>query len=308
MARKRRGEKVDGWLILDKPEGLNSTRAVSVVRRVFNAAKAGHAGTLDPLATGVLPIALGEGTKTVPFVMDGRKSYRFEVRWGQATATDDREGDVTATSETRPTAAEIQAALPGFLGEIEQVPPRYSAIKIDGERAYDLARADAPVEMKSRIVTVTRLELMRIVDADTAEFELDCGKGTYVRSLGRDLALALGTVGHVHSLRRLRSGPFTLEHAISLDLLDGPEQVPAPQSHLLPIETALDDIPALALNGMEATLMRNGQAVPLFRAVDLQRLGDLEEGDMVCTVSDGKPVALARFSQGRLHPVRVLNL
>lgn len=308
MARKRRGEKVDGWLILDKPEGLNSTRAVSIVRRVFNAAKAGHAGTLDPLATGVLPIALGEGTKTVPFVMDGRKSYRFEVRWGQATATDDREGEIVATSETRPTAAEIQAALPGFLGEIEQVPPRYSAIKIEGERAYDLARADQPVEMKSRIVTVTRLELMRIVDADTAEFELDCGKGTYVRSLGRDLALALGTVGHVHSLRRLRSGPFTLEHAISLDLLDGPEQVPAPQSHLLPIETALDDIPALALNGMEATLMRNGQAVPLFRAVDLQRLGDLEEGDMVCTMSDGKPVALARFSQGRLHPVRVLNL
>lgn len=308
MARKRRGEKVDGWLILDKPEGLNSTRAVAIVRRVFDAAKAGHAGTLDPLATGVLPIALGEGTKTVPFVMDGRKSYRFEVRWGEARATDDREGEVTATSTHRPDAAAIAAALPGFIGEIDQVPPRYSAIMIDGARAYDLARANEVVEMKSRRVTVTRFELLRIVDADTAEFEIDCGKGTYVRSLGRDLALALGTVGHVHSLRRLRAGPFTLEHAISLDLLDGPEHGPAPQSHLLPIETALDDIPALALNGMEATQMRSGQPVPLFRAVDLQRLGSLEEGGMVCAMSDGKPVALARFSQGRLHPVRVLNL
>ena len=308
MARKRRGEKVDGWVVLDKPEGLNSTRAVSIVRRLFDAAKAGHAGTLDPLATGVLPIALGEATKTVPFVMDGRKAYRFTVRWGEARTTDDREGEVSDTSDVRPAEADILAALPGFLGEIEQVPPRYSAIKIDGERAYDLARANVPIEMKSRIVTLTRLDLLRIVDADHAEFEVECGKGTYVRSLARDLALALGTVGHVTSLRRTRSGPFTLDHAISLDLLEESAQGPGLQSHLLPIETALDDIPALALNGSEASQLRSGQPIPMFRAADIGRLGDLDKVDIVCAMAEGRPVALTRFAEGRLHPVRVFNL
>ncbi|MBC7136311.1 MAG: tRNA pseudouridine(55) synthase TruB [Oceanibaculum nanhaiense] len=308
MARKRRGEKVDGWVVLDKPEGLNSTRAVSIVRRLFDAAKAGHAGTLDPLATGVLPIALGEATKTVPFVMDGRKAYRFTVRWGEARTTDDREGEVSDTSDVRPAEVDILAALPGFLGEIEQVPPRYSAIKIDGERAYDLARANMPIEMKSRIVTLTRLDLLRIVDADHAEFEVECGKGTYVRSLARDLALALGTVGHVTSLRRTRSGPFTLDHAISLDLLEESAQGPGLQSHLLPIETALDDIPALALNGSEASQLRSGQPIPMFRAADIGRLGDLDKVDIVCAMAEGRPVALTRFAEGRLHPVRVFNL
>ena len=308
MARKRRGEKVDGWVVLDKPEGLNSTRAVSIVRRLFDAAKAGHAGTLDPLATGVLPIALGEATKTVPFVMDGRKAYRFTVRWGEARTTDDREGEVSDTSDVRPAEADIRAALPRFLGEIEQVPPRYSAIKIDGERAYDLARANVPIEMKSRIVTLTRLDLLRIVDADHAEFEVECGKGTYVRSLARDLALALGTVGHVTSLRRTRSGPFTLDHAISLDLLEESAQGPGLQSHLLPIETALDDIPALALNGSEASQLRSGQPIPMFRAADIGRLGDLDKVDIVCAMAEGRPVALTRFAEGRLHPVRVFNL
>ena len=308
MARKRRGEKVDGWVVLDKPEGLNSTRAVSIVRRLFDAAKAGHAGTLDPLATGVLPIALGEATKTVPFVMDGRKAYRFTVRWGEARTTDDREGEVSDTSDVRPAEADIRAALPRFLGEIEQVPPRYSAIKIDGERAYDLARANMPIEMKSRIVTLTRLDLLRIVDADHAEFEVECGKGTYVRSLARDLALALGTVGHVTSLRRTRSGPFTLDHAISLDLLEESAQGPGLQSHLLPIETALDDIPALALNGSEASQLRSGQPIPMFRAADIGRLGDLDKVDIVCAMAEGRPVALTRFAEGRLHPVRVFNL
>ena len=308
MARKRRGEKVDGWVVLDKPEGLNSTRAVSIVRRLFDAAKAGHAGTLDPLATGVLPIALGEATKTVPFVMDGRKAYRFTVRWGEARTADDREGEVSDTSDVRPAEVDILAALPGFLGEIEQVPPRYSAIKIDGERAYDLARANMPIEMKSRIVTLTRLDLLRIVDADHAEFEVECGKGTYVRSLARDLALVLGTVGHVTSLRRTRSGPFTLDHAISLDLLEESAQGPGLQSHLLPIETALDDIPALALNGSEASQLRSGQPIPMFRAADIGRLGDLDKVDIVCAMAEGRPVALARFAEGRLHPVRVFNL
>jgi tRNA pseudouridine55 synthase len=308
MARKRRGEKVDGWVVLDKPEGLNSTRAVSIVRRLFDAAKAGHAGTLDPLATGVLPIALGEATKTVPFVMDGRKAYRFTVRWGEARTTDDREGEVSDTSDVRPAEADILAALPGFLGEIEQVPPRYSAIKIDGERAYDLARANMPIEMKSRIVTLTRLDLLHNVDADHAEFEVECGKGTYVRSLARDLALVLGTVGHVTSLRRTRSGPFTLDHAISLDLLEESAQGPGLQSHLLPIETALDDIPALALNGSEASQLRSGQPIPMFRAADIGRLGDLDKVDIVCAMAEGRPVALTRFAEGRLHPVRVFNL
>lgn len=308
MARKRRGEKVDGWVVLDKPIGLNSTRAVSIVRRLFDAAKAGHAGTLDPLATGVLPIALGEATKTVPFVMDGRKAYRFTVRWGEARTTDDGEGGVCDTSPMRPAEADIIAALPGFLGEIEQVPPRYSAIKVDGERAYDLARANVAVEMKSRIVTITRLALSRIIDTNHAEFEVDCGKGTYVRSLARDLALALGTVGHVTALRRTRSGPFTLDHAISLDSLEESAHGPGLQSHLLPIETALDDIPALALNGSEASQLRSGQAIPMFRAADIGRLGDLDKADIVCAMAEGKPVALTRFAEGRLHPVRVFNL
>ncbi|GAB4189942.1 MAG: tRNA pseudouridine(55) synthase TruB [Thalassobaculales bacterium] len=308
MARRRRGQPVNGWVVLDKPEGMTSTQAVSAVRRAFDAQKAGHAGTLDPVATGVLPIALGEATKTVPFAVDGDKTYRFTLRWGEATDTEDREGRVTAVSEVRPGRDAIAAVLPRFLGEITQVPPRYSAIKIDGQRAYDLARAEEVVEMAPRQVRIDRLELVALPDADHAVFEVDCGKGTYMRSLGRDIALALGSLGHLVALRRLAVGPFTEEMAIPLDFLDHDTHGAAVYSHLLPLETALDDIPALALSEPEAARLRNGQPVSLMRSGDLARLAGIEAGDLVLATAHGSPVAIGRIERGALAPVRVLNL
>jgi tRNA pseudouridine55 synthase len=309
MARKPRGKPIHGWLVIDKPAGMTSTRVVGLVKRQTQAAKAGHAGTLDPIATGILPVALGEATKTVPYLMDARKRYRFTLRWGEARTTDDREGEVTRTSPVRPSVAQIEAALPRFIGPIAQVPPKYSAIKVEGERAYDLARAHIEVELAARTVRIDAFRLARMIDADHAEFEVECGKGAYMRSLARDLALALGSVGHVAALRRLQVGPFTEADAISLDFSDVPGHIPAPLlEHLLPVETALDDIPALAVTGPEASLLRQGQPVPVFRKVDLERLGRAREGDTVCAVSAGRPVALTRLDQGRLCPVRVLNL
>jgi tRNA pseudouridine55 synthase len=300
---------IHGWLVIDKPEGVTSTRVVGRVKRLTGAAKAGHAGTLDPIATGILPVALGEATKTVPYLMDAVKRYRFTLRWGEARATDDREGAVTAESPVRPSVAAIEAALPRFHGSIEQVPPKYSAIKIDGERAYDLARADVAVELAPRVVRIDAFSLVRAIDADHAEFEVTCGKGAYMRGLARDLALALGSVGHVAALRRLQVGPFVEADAISLDFSEVPGHIPPPLlEHLLPVETALDDIPALAVTEPEASLLRQGQPIPVFRKADLERLGQAQEGDTVCAISAGKPVALARLDQGRLCPVRVLNL
>lgn len=312
MARKRKGEPIHGWIILDKPEGLTSTQALSKVRRLLNAEKAGHGGTLDPAATGILPIALGEATKTVSYAMDGEKTYRFTVRWGERTTTDDREGAVTERSDVRPDAAAIRAALPAFLGEIEQVPPQFCAIKINGERAYDIAREGDAVDLKSRVVRIDRLELIETPDADTAVLEVDCGKGTYVRSIARDLAERLGTVGHVITLRRLRVGAFTLERAISLDDLAAMEQGAAVERLLLPIETALDDIPALALTEAEAHRLRHGQTVALLTRQDRERLAALHGavgGDgAVIALFGGKPVALARVEGAEVRPVRVLNL
>ncbi|MFO1189766.1 MAG: tRNA pseudouridine(55) synthase TruB [Alphaproteobacteria bacterium] len=258
--RRRRPERgLSGWLVVDKPSGLTSAQAVARVKRLTGAAKAGHAGTLDPLATGVLPIALGEATKTVSYVMDGAKTYRFTVRWGEARSTDDAEGPVTATHSGRPAEAEIQAVLPRFRGQIEQVPPVFSAIKVEGRRAYEMARADQAVVLASRRVMIRRLDLVARPDADHAVFEVECGKGTYMRSLARDIALALGTVGHVAALRRLRVGRFGEEQAISLEQEDHMGHSPALVAHLLPIETALDDIPALALTETEARKLRSGQ-------------------------------------------------
>ena len=308
MAARRRGEKVDGWLVLDKPAGMTSTQAVGAVRRLFQAAKAGHGGTLDPLATGLLPIALGEATKTVPYVMDGRKTYRFILKFGEARSTDDAEGAVTAICGVRPDGAAILAVLPHFRGAIQQVPPAFSAVHVAGERAYDLARAGVAVDLAPRTVTIARLELVDQPDADHAVFEMESGKGAYVRSLGRDLALALGTVGHVAALRRTAIGPFTEAHAISLESLGTVGHSPAALRQLLPVETALDDIPALALTDTEANRLRCGQPVGLFRRQDLQRIGHLESGSLVCAMAGGKPVALARFEGGDLRPVRVLNL
>lgn len=312
MARKRKGQPIHGWLVLDKPEGLTSTQALSKVRRLLNAEKAGHGGTLDPLATGILPIALGEATKTVSYAMDGAKTYRFTIRWGERTATDDREGEVIDRSDARPDEAAIRAALPAFLGEIDQVPPQYSAIKVDGERAYDIAREGDVVDLAARRVRIDRFELVEMPDADHAVLEVDCGKGTYVRSLARDLAEALGTVGHVAVLRRLRVGQFTLDKAISLDELAAMDHGAAVERLLLPIETALDDIPALALTEAEAHRLRHGQAVALLTRQDLERLtairGAVGEDGIVIALSGGKPVALVRVEGAEVRPVRVINL
>ncbi|HYC05918.1 MAG TPA: tRNA pseudouridine(55) synthase TruB [Azospirillaceae bacterium] len=313
MARKRKGIPLHGWLVLDKPPGVTSTQAMAKARWLLKAEKAGHGGTLDPIATGILPIAFGEATKTVAYAMECGKTYRFTLRFGQSTTTDDLAGEVLATSDARPTDAQIEAALAPFQGLIEQVPPQFSAIKVDGERAYDLARGGETVDLKSRRVRIDGFHLTGRPDADHAEFEVECGKGTYIRSLARDLSVALGTVGHVSALRRLRVGRFGLDRAISLDELERVAQTPEVERLLLPIETALDDIPALALTDAEAHRLRQGQTVALLRRQDLDRLeglrAGLADGDgTVLAMSAGRPVALARVEGAEIRPVRVLNL
>jgi tRNA pseudouridine55 synthase len=308
MGRRKGGTPVHGWLVLDKPFGMSSSRAVGAVRHLLGAAKAGHGGTLDPLATGILPIALGEATKTVAWAMAGRKTYRFTLRWGEARATDDAEGAVTATSEARPGAAEIAAVLPRFTGTIQQVPPAYSALKLAGERAYDLARRGETVELAPRTAEIFALRLLGVIDEDHAEFEVETGKGVYVRSLGRDIALALGTVAHIAALRRLAVGRFTLERAISLDKLEALRHSAAVFEHLLPIETALDDIPAMALTEAEAHRLRHGQSVVPLLAADQARLDELGIGALVRATAGETLVALTEVSAGGLRPVRVLNL
>ncbi len=310
MGRRRRGQPIHGWIIIDKPPGMTSSRVVGRVRAILDAAKAGHGGTLDPLATGVLPIALGEATKTVSWVMDGAKRYRFTARWGEARATDDTEGAVTAVSDVRPDEARIRAALDQFIGDIDQTPPAYSAIKVAGRRAYDLARAGEEVVLAARRVRIDTLTLVAIPDADHAEFEVTCGKGTYMRSLARDIALALGTVGHVSTLRRTAVGPFDEAAAISLETLESLVHSAPPSDYLLAVETALDDIPALALNPAQADHLRHGRPVRVrgpegHAFVDV---GDASEGDVVCAMADGRAVALARYQDGEIRPVRVLNL
>jgi tRNA pseudouridine55 synthase len=308
MARRQRGQRVNGWLILDKDLGMTSTAAVGAVRRLFDAAKAGHGGTLDPLATGLLPIALGEATKTVPYVMDGMKTYRFTLKFGEARSTDDAEGEVIATSISRPTDVAIRAALPAFCGTISQRPPVFSALKVAGERAYDLARAGKAVELAPRDILIERFDLIGRPDADQAIFEVRSGKGAYMRSLARDLAEALGSRGHVAALRRIAVGPFQESHGISLDSLKALGHIPAASRHLLPVATALDDIPALAITDSEASRLRCGQAVGPIRRQDLERIGQFGSGAIFCAKSGGLPVALVRLEAGDIRPVRVLNL
>jgi tRNA pseudouridine55 synthase len=311
VAKKKRGQPIDGWVILDKPAGMGSTDVVSAVKRALDAQKAGHGGTLDPFATGLLPIALGEATKTVHYVMDGRKTYRMTLRFGEETTTLDPEGSAVATSDHRPSDAEIKAALSDFIGDISQTPPAYSAIKINGERAYDLARAGQDVEMKSRIVRIDAIRFLSRPDADHVILEVDCGKGTYIRSLGRDLAQALGTVGSLTALRRLSVGPFTEADAISLDALaqmgHNPTESGSKPYGLLAIEAALDGIPAMVLSEVETARLRNGQSVSLFRKVDLARIADLKDGDEAVALCGGIAVALVRYGKGEIRPVRVLN-
>jgi tRNA pseudouridine55 synthase len=306
MVRQKKGRKIDGWLILDKPAGITSTQAVNKIKRALDAQKAGHGGTLDPLATGLLPIALGAATKTVPYVMDSTKIYHFTIRFGEARDTDDAEGAVVATSDARPTDDEIRAALPRFQGNIMQIPPAFSAIKVEGERAYDLARAGAPPELPPRPAQVDRFELIGRPDADTAEFEVQSGKGVYMRALARDLSRACGTVGHIVVLRRLRVGPFLENMAVTLDKLLDPEHTPATLAEFVrPLSTALDDIPALALNAAEFLLLSQGQAISL---VDLMgRIPEAANPDegLVRIVAAGGVKALARLSDGWLKPERL---
>ncbi|MBM3484083.1 MAG: tRNA pseudouridine(55) synthase TruB [Alphaproteobacteria bacterium] len=291
---------LDGWLVIDKPVGPSSARIVATVKRLSGASRVGHGGTLDPLASGILPIALGEATKTVRFVMTGQKRYLFTVAFGEARSTDDSEGEVIETSERRPTEAEISAVLDRFRGEIEQRPPDYSAIKVGGQRAYKAARADQPLALAPRWVRVDRLDLIAIGGPDRADFDVVCGKGVYVRALARDLALALGTVGHVAALRRTAVGRFDESAAISLETLERLGHSAALVRHLFPVEAVLDDIPALALTADEANRLRQGQAI---------RLAANTAGEgLFQTRSDDRLIALAEASGGILRAVRVFNL
>ena len=307
MPPKRRGIPLDGWLSIDKPLGMTSTQVVGAVRRATGAAKIGHGGTLDPLATGVLPIALGEATKTVSYVMDGSKTYHWQVQWGESRNTDDREGVVIGTSDVRPSTDQIKAALSAFIGEIEQVPPAFSAIKVDGERAYDLARSGETVELRSRKVTIHSFTLVGQPDADHADFETIAGKGTYIRSLARDLSLALGTLGHVSVLRRISCGPFHEDSSVSLETLHEVGQSPALQGFLLPIETALDDIPALALTEEEARRLKCGQAVSLLRLAARDPTAVVIPDSIVRAMNGQRVVALARIENGEIRTMRVIH-
>jgi tRNA pseudouridine55 synthase len=305
--QKRDRRDVHGWVVLDKPIGMTSTQAVAVVKRLFNAKRAGHAGTLDPLASGGLPIALGEATKTVPFVMDGRKRYRFTVCWGEERDTDDTEGQVVKTSELRPTAEAISALLPRFTGLIEQIPPQYSAIKVQGERAYDLARDGEKVELAPRPVEIHHLSLVEQLDSSRSVFEAECGKGTYVRALARDIGRILGCFGHICALRRTLVGPFTESDMIPLAELEALCNRAASgegslADALLPVETALDDIPALAVTRADAARLHRGQAV-LLRGRDAPN----SSGTVYVTVA-GRLLALAELGNGELIPKRVFNL
>ncbi|PJK29782.1 tRNA pseudouridine(55) synthase TruB [Minwuia thermotolerans] len=301
MGRRRRGQPVHGWLVLDKPVGPTSTDMVNRARRLLDAQKAGHAGTLDPLASGILPIAFGEATKCVPLLNDATKVYRFTVRWGVQTTTDDAEGEALAESDIRPAPAAIGAALATFTGRIMQTPPTFSAIKVNGQRAYDLARAGAPPDLPPREAEIHGLVHIDDPDPDHSRFEMRSGKGVYVRSLARDLALALGARGHVAELRRTAVGPFRENTAISLDDFVSLCDKRAGLEALSPIETALDDIPALALTGEQADRLRHGQPVRVLNFTS-------PEAELLCVTHDRKPVALARYRSEFVEPVRVFNL
>jgi tRNA pseudouridine55 synthase len=309
---KRKGEPVHGWLVLNKPLGITSTKALSIARRLLNADKAGHAGTLDPLADGVLPLAFGEATKTVPYLVDARKTYRFSVQWGGETTTDDAEGPVVRSSDLRPSADQILAALPAFVGEIMQTPPAFSAIKVDGERAYDLARSGAEVELAARAAHIHRLELCESEEG-RGVFEMVCGKGTYVRAFARDIGRVLGCYGHVRTLTRLRVGPFGIETAISLEKLEESAKDGAAKRLLMPLATVLDDIPALAVTEQEAAQLRLGRAILARGRVSLRTGAEAEEGETVsgppvfCRSRAGDPVAIGAFDRGEIRPTRVFN-
>ncbi len=309
MARKKKGNKINGWLILDKPLGITSTQAIGKLRRLYSPQKIGHAGTLDPLATGVLPIAMGEATKTIPFVQDASKTYEFSVTWGEQRSTDDAEGEVIATSDNRPTTDDIKNALSAFLGEIDQIPPQFSAIKIDGKRAYDLARAGENVDIKSRKITVHSLELISN-NGSTADLCMNCSKGTYVRSIARDLAEALNTKAYVSKLRRTHVGSFNQDNAFSLAILGEMDDSATLSEALLPIDSALDDILALEISEKEAADLKNGRALTFISTADAHRLNGLsaKSDDIIIAKLGDKPIALIKIDKNILKPVRVFNI
>ena len=316
MGRRSKGLDIDGWVVLDKPEDVTSTDAVARVRRIFNANKAGHAGTLDPLASGVLPIALGEATKTVPYLVEAEKSYVFTVRWGVSTATQDREGAIIAQSDVRPTPDAIRAALTAFEGKIEQVPPAYSAIKVEGARAYDLARAGETVELKPRTVVLHAIELLETPSPEESVFSMRCGKGFYVRALVRDLAAALGAEGHVAALRRTCVGPFHADRAVPLDDLVELGHKGAASERLEPVETALADIPALAISGEDASKLRQGRPIVLLPHVvetlkskfQTRTVSGQDASRAALALCEGKAVALGDVRAGQFKPIRVFHL
>ena len=298
MGRKRKGRDISGWLVVDKPAGMTSTAVVNKVRWAMDAKKAGHAGTLDPEATGVLAVALGEATKTVPYITDALKAYTFTVRLGQATNTDDAEGEVIAQSDMRPSDGDIKQALSPFLGDIMQVPPKFSAVKIDGQRAYKLARDGENVELSARPLWVEDLILVDRPDDDHVVLEMTCGKGGYVRSIARDLGEALGCHGHVKELRRIWSGPFEAEDGLSIEQIDEMAKTTALDEYLHPLETGLSDLPELKCTPEGATRLRNGNPGMVLAS-------DVEYGDEAWASLDGKAVAVGIYKSGELHPSRV---
>jgi len=305
MARRRKGNPVHGWVVFDKPLGMTSTQAVGKVRWLFQAQKAGHGGTLDPLATGILPIALGNATKTVPFTMDSAKTYEFTISWGESRDTLDGEGAVIATSDVRPSKTAIDAVLPEFIGTIEQIPPKYSAIKVDGKRAYDLARGGEDVSLKARQVRIDALELLEI-SSDSARFRMSCGKGTYVRSLARDLVARLGACGYVSYLRRTRVGPFEEIYAFSLDDLEFLCHRGRVLEALAPVHAVLDDIPVQNVTETERQDLKQGRAIAASTIHELSDIGD--DPFWVLAMKDGVAIALCHLREGQLRPKRVLNV
>ena len=295
-----------GWLVLNKPVGISSAKAVNIVKRFFNVKKAGHAGTLDPLASGVLPIALDDATKTIPYLVDTKKKYRFIIAWGQKTETDDSEGKVINESNVRPELEDIEKTLRTFLGNITQTPPHYSAIKIKGKRAYSLARENINFEMPKRSVNVFDLRLIEQLDNNFAEFEVFSGKGFYVRSLARDIAEKLNTFGHIKELERLEVGPFGLKNAFPLEtfnnLVHSPREGSVDKQFLLPLDSVLDDIPALTISEEEAKMFRHGQSISKKISSDLVPQG----GDVL--IKDGvKSIGIAVFLESKLKPKKVFS-
>lgn len=310
MGRQRKkGRPVSGWLILDKSYDLGSTEAVSKAKWLFQAQKAGHAGTLDPLATGVLPIAFGEATKTVPYIMDAEKHYRFTARWGAATTTDDAEGEVIATSDKRPSVKDIEAVLKKFVGEIDQIPPQFSAVKIGGERAYDLARDGEEVKLEPRKISVHELTIVEAPSTDETVFEAVTGKGAYVRALVRDMARALATEGHVTSLRRLSVGPFLAEDGVTVEALEALTLMDDRDAALTPITAALSHMPQASIDGPQADKLRRGQAAiiapPVAKGIRGEAVGVIAA---VLAVLYDEPVAICELDGLKLKPSRVFNL